>query len=70
MIAKTAQEKQIKFRRIAYQIPEDPETNICARSYEDAFILANLSKFELPEGQDIAVAAWEKHKGLLNLISP
>ena len=65
LIAKTAQEKQIKFRRIAYQIPEDPETNICARSYEDAFILANLSKFELPEGQDIAVAAWEKAQGLI-----
>lgn len=64
LIAKTAEEKQVKFRRIAYQIPEDPESNICGRSYEDAFILANLSKFKLPIEQDIAIAAWEKAKGL------
>ena len=45
LIAKNAIEKQVNFRRIAYQIPEDPKTNICARSYEDALILANLNNF-------------------------
>ena len=37
--------------RIAYQIPECPESK-CGRSFEDAFILANLNLFEL-DGKEI-----------------
>lgn len=64
LIAKNAIEKQINFRRIAYQIPEDPKTNICARSYEDALILANLNQFPLPSEDDVATEAWEYAQGL------
>ncbi len=34
--------------RLAYQIPEDGST-ACGRSFEDAFILANYAKFEVPK---------------------
>lgn len=36
--------------RIAYQIPECPESK-CGRSFEDAFILANLNLFELEDNE-------------------
>ena len=55
---------RVNFRRIAYQIPEDPKTNICARSYEDALILANLNQFPLPSEDDVATEAWEYAQGL------
>lgn len=64
LIAKNAIDKQINFRRIAYQIPEDPKTNICARSFEDALILANLNQFTLPTEDDVATEAWEYAQGL------
>ncbi|MHA3103555.1 ATP-dependent nuclease [Acinetobacter sp. ANC 3791] len=59
LLTKSSTEKQVNSRRIAYQIPEDPKTNICARSYEDALILANLNQFELPREDDVATEAWE-----------
>jgi putative ATP-dependent endonuclease of the OLD family len=49
------------FRRIAYQVPEEGLT-VCARSYEDALILANLEMFDLTDG-DLGIQSWEKAKG-------
>ncbi len=37
--------------RIAFQVPEDGQL-LCGRSFEDAFILANQDKFDVPEGDD------------------
>ncbi|MDR0209872.1 MAG: ATP-dependent endonuclease [Pseudomonas putida] len=64
LVAKTAEEKQSGYRRIAYQIAEKPSTNICARSYEDALVLANPDRFEWPKEQDEATEAWEIAQGL------
>lgn len=55
---KTDADKQRGYRRIAYQIPEDG-SDACARSYEDALILANPDKFELDGDGDPATEAWE-----------
>lgn len=64
LVAKTAEEKQSGYRRIAYQIAEKPGTNVCARSYEDALVLANPDRFEWPNEQDEATEAWEIAQGL------
>tara|TARA_R110002096_G_C14614216_1_gene723677 strand:- start:707 stop:1147 length:441 start_codon:yes stop_codon:yes gene_type:complete len=64
LIAKTADDKLSGYRRIAYQIPERPEKGVCARSYEDALVLANPRLFEWAEEQDEATEAWEIAKGL------
>ena len=64
LITKTAEEKQSGYCRIAYQIAEKPGTNVCARSYEDALVLANPDRFEWPREQDEAAEAWEIAKGL------
>ncbi|GAA6467604.1 ATP-dependent endonuclease [Bacteroides thetaiotaomicron] len=45
--SKTDEQKCINHRRIAYQIPEIPNTIPCGRSFEDAFILANKSLFSI-----------------------
>jgi len=55
--AKGDAEKTSGYRRIAYQMSEEGST-CCARSYEDALILANPAKFELVAG-DHAQQAWE-----------
>lgn len=47
--AKKAADKIQGYRRVAYQIHEG-ESEFCARTYEDAFILANPTLFELKEG--------------------
>lgn len=47
--AKTPDEKIQGYRRVAYQIHE-AESKFCARTYEDAFILANPKLFALKEG--------------------
>ena len=62
LIAKTTNDKIVKSRRIAYQIPEEGST-YCARSFEDALILANQDSFELEEG-DTAALAWKLAKEL------
>jgi len=46
--AKTPEEKVQGYRRVAYQIHE-AESAFCARTYEDAFILANPTLFELED---------------------
>jgi hypothetical protein len=48
--------------RIAYQVSEDEnpcEDSPCARSFEDAFMLANTELFELNESEDIATDAYD-----------
>jgi putative ATP-dependent endonuclease of OLD family len=47
------------FRRIAYQVPEEVAGKECARSYEDALVLANIDRFDLPGEDDKAIEAWE-----------
>jgi len=54
-MAKTPEQKINGFRRIAYQIPE-PGKNCCARSYEDAFMLANIELCALSGDNDIEQA--------------
>ncbi|WP_223850246.1 ATP-dependent nuclease [Paracoccus yeei] len=58
LTAKTAAEKTRNFCRIAYQTPEAGSTH-CARSYEDALILANLGHFRIQDDEHAATAAWE-----------
>lgn len=57
LLAKTADEKISVGMRLAYQIPEEDD-GPSARSFEDAFILANPELFELGEG-DRADLAYE-----------
>lgn len=64
LLAKSAKEKINGCRRIAYQIPSDPNVTTCARSYEDAFVLANPDLFKLPKEQDEATEAWDIAKRL------
>lgn len=64
LLAKSAKDKISGCRRIAYQIPEGAQTAACARSYEDALVLANPDRFEWPKEQDEATEAWEIAKGL------
>jgi putative ATP-dependent endonuclease of OLD family len=56
LVAKTPADKVKGHRRIAYQIAE-PGSEYCARSYEDAFILANPAIFP-PEDGHWGDAAW------------
>ena len=56
--AKTVADKTKGFRRIAYQMAEDGSYH-CARSYEDALILANLTDFGIPNDASAAGSAWE-----------
>lgn len=62
LLAKTPAEKTRGFYRIAYQIPEVGSAH-CARSYEDALILANLTDFGIAADADTASKAWELAKG-------
>jgi putative ATP-dependent endonuclease of the OLD family len=64
LLARTPEDKVSKFRRIAYQIPEVDGSQICARSYEDALVLANPDRFTLPKEEDEATEAWEFAQGL------
>lgn len=48
--SKTPEEKMQGYRRIAYQIHET-DSPYCARTFEDAFILANPGLFGLNEGE-------------------
>lgn len=57
LLEKTPDDKIVDSRRLAYQIPEI-DGGACGRSFEDAFILANPSLFELGDG-DQATLAYE-----------
>ncbi|PQZ92880.1 ATP-dependent endonuclease [Arthrobacter sp. MYb227] len=48
LIGLTSEEKIVQQRRIAFQIPESKK-GPCGRTFEDAFILANPTLFELPK---------------------
>jgi putative ATP-dependent endonuclease of the OLD family len=63
LAAKTEEDKQRGYRRITYQISEEGSV-ACARSFEDALILANPDKFEWDGDGDPATEAWEIAQGL------
>jgi predicted ATP-dependent endonuclease of OLD family len=62
--AKTNEEKIDGFRRIAFQVPENSETAICARSFEDALILANPDRFQWEGERGDVAEAWDIAMGL------
>ncbi len=57
LLAKSPEEKTSGLRRTAFQVPE-AAGGPCGRSFEDAFILANPSRFPLT-GPDLARAAYD-----------
>lgn len=61
LIAKSPAEKTRGLIRLAYEIPEGPG-GPCGRTFEDAFILANIDLFELSKVLEAqrAQAAWDK----------
>lgn len=58
LAAKTPSEKTHNYCRIAYQMAED-ESIHCARSYEDALILANLDRFDITNDANAAIKAFD-----------
>lgn len=64
LLSKTAEEKLKGYRRIAYQIAENLEAGISARSYEDALVLANPELFTWSGDENVAAEAWEIAKTL------
>lgn len=64
LIAMTDAEKTSRLRRLAFQIPELKGTDACARSFEDALVLANPKRFGLEDGEDMASEAWEMAKDM------
>lgn len=54
-------------RRLSFQIPEESQT-VCGRSFEDAFILANQSLFQLTGADDLSLEknAFEKAQKIGN----
>jgi putative ATP-dependent endonuclease of the OLD family len=59
LLAKKPEEKTKGMRRIAYQVPEEKDGQACGRSFEDAFMLANVTKFAL-DADDPEQSAWKK----------
>lgn len=55
LLLKTADDKAVDGRRVAYQVPE-VDGGACGRSFEDAFILANPQIFHLGDGDQAALA--------------
>ncbi len=60
---KTGAEKISGYRRIAYQIHE-VGSSFCARSFEDALILANATHFDLENQDDLGDKAWERAQNM------
>jgi putative ATP-dependent endonuclease of the OLD family len=48
---KTNEDKEENMRRICYQVPEESSSS-CARSFEDAFMLANTKLFGIENNED------------------
>jgi predicted ATP-dependent endonuclease of OLD family len=65
LFTKTADEKSTRSRRIAYQIPHT-DGDACGRSFEDAFILANPTKFGVvgSTAMERETQAWELAQNL------
>lgn len=61
LLTKKLAEKTKGIMRLAYQVPEEAE-GASGRSFEDAFILANLGRFDLGQG-DPALLAYEHATG-------
>ncbi len=63
LLAKTDADKSQGCRRIAYQVPH-ADGDACGRSFEDAFILANPSKFGVagPTAAERETQAWDSAK--------
>ena len=61
--SKNDDEKTTGKRRLAFQVPEN-SSEACGRSFEDAFILANQTLFDLDGGDDSSLeqSAFEKAK--------
>ncbi|MCE1189536.1 MAG: AAA family ATPase [Ignavibacteria bacterium] len=60
IMAATESDKICGYRRIAYQIPEQAEA-ACGRSFEDSFMLANPTLFQLTgDEEEKGKQAWEK----------
>jgi predicted ATP-dependent endonuclease of OLD family len=57
LVDKTPEDKVKGYRRIAYQVPE-VGSEFCARSYEDALILANPVHFPLAAGTHWGDESW------------
>lgn len=57
--SKNCTEKVESCRRIAYQIPEDG-SEVCGRSFEEAFVLANINLAEFSDLKPLADAELEK----------
>ena len=64
IVNKADTEKTIKNRRIAYQVPEENNQTACARSFEDALILANMKMFKMRKSGNYANRAWLEAKKL------
>ncbi|RHZ91564.1 ATP-dependent endonuclease [Cereibacter sphaeroides] len=64
LLTKADEEKTSGVRRLAYQIPEVKGTDVCARSFEDALVLANPKRFELEDDGSMASDAWEMAKDM------
>lgn len=62
LIQKSDQDKVHGIRRLAYQVPESDDAP-CGRSFEDTFILANPTLFELSDDSDRETQAWEIASG-------
>lgn len=62
LLTKKTEEKTDGVRRIAYQVPEK-DGQPCGRSFEDAFMLANMSKFSI-DATDPEQSAWDGATGL------
>lgn len=64
LVAKLANDKIAKIRRLAYQVPETAGAP-CGRSFEDAFILANMDLFglgQVPQSEKEAMASAEAER--------
>ena len=61
LLTKSSTEKTTKARRLAYQIPHTAD-DACGRSFEDAFILANPTKFQIAgeSADERETRAWEE----------
>lgn len=66
LLEKTDEEKTRTYYRIAYQIPEkNGINNLCGRSFEDAFMIANLELFNIQETlNDIEERIWEETRNV------
>lgn len=61
ILKKTDEEKVSQLRRIAFQVPENASLP-CGRSFEQAFVLANLDLFGLSRSTSLEEDSWKRAK--------